>query len=76
MQLLKERYSISEKKLRSYTDEITIEVPAGVLRNVHFIYKYTVQHGKVLVTSEGEKSEFIYRVVTDLNLDVTQEDSS
>lgn len=76
-QAVKERYAISERRFRHYIDKITIDVPPGILRKTLFIYKETVQRGRIMFDSDDPTpAGFAYEVVTDWNLDLTQEDSS
>jgi hypothetical protein len=75
-QALTRRYSATQGTERTYTDRITIEVPANTRRIVRFIYRRVWQHG-LIVTREGDATvEIPFRVAVDLNLDLAQEDST
>lgn len=76
-QALKERFAISEQKKRTFTEEISFEVPPGVSRSVLLTFKRTWQHGTIRVTPPDEEAfEVPFKVATALMMDVAQEDTT
>jgi hypothetical protein len=75
-QALTRKYSATQGTERTYTDRITIEVPARTKRVVSFIYRLVWQHGLIVFQSGGAQVEVPFKVAIDLNLDLAQEDST
>jgi phage FluMu protein Com len=74
-QALKERFAISEQKKRTFAEEISFEVPPGVVRKVTLTFKRTWQHGTIRLTPPGESPvEVPFKVVAALQMDITQVD--
>jgi hypothetical protein len=84
-QAIKERYSISDQKKETYSEELSFEVPPGVRRNVRVTFKEVWEQGRVRLalpstardfeSDEVTKVELPFRVVVDVVMDVAQEDT-
>jgi hypothetical protein len=75
-QAVTRKYSASQTMERTYTDRITIEVPARTKRVVSFIYRRVWQHGVIVVGTDDSQVEIPFKAAVDLNLDLAQEDST
>ncbi len=75
-QAITRKYSASQSMERTYTDKITIEVPARTKRVVSFIYRRVWQNGIIVTAADGAEVEIPFKAAVDLNLDLAQEDST
>jgi hypothetical protein len=74
---LRTQYSVSETGQRTYTDELTVEVPAHTLRRLHVTYRRIWQTGVLRTAmSDGTTLEVPYRVAIALEMDWSQHDSA
>ncbi|HEV2069698.1 MAG TPA: hypothetical protein VGR26_07895 [Acidimicrobiales bacterium] len=74
---IKTTYKLSEEKSRTYSNEFTFDVPAGVRRRVIMTFKRVWQHGHLILKSaDGSDSQIPFKVVVALDFDnITQDDA-
>lgn len=76
-QTLRESYSISEDRQRTFSAELTVEVPPRTLRRLVLTYRRIWQDGVVRVTHrDGSTLEVPFRVALNLTLDWSQHDEA
>jgi hypothetical protein len=74
---ISEKYSLTQDVKRSYTDQMTFEVPAHMKRQITFLYRRLWQHGVIRYHMESESPiEIPFKVVVALVLDLKQEDET
>lgn len=76
-QTLRETYSLTEDRQRSFTAELTIEVPPRTLRHLVLRYRHIFQDGVArLPQSDGSTVEIPFRVALNVTLDWSQRDEA
>jgi hypothetical protein len=76
-EMLRKHYEVSTSGQRTYTDELTVEVPPRTMRRLHLRYMRVFQDGVVRASSaDGVALELPYRVAIALEMDWSQSDTA
>jgi hypothetical protein len=71
---LRAHYGVTADAQRTYTDELTIEIPPHTLRTLHLEYKRVFQAGLVRASLGNDVVELPYRAAVALEMNWSQHD--
>lgn len=73
---VKTTYQVTQEERKTYTEELSFEVPPGIRRDVTLTFRRIWQLGIVKMSDEaGDPVDIPYRVAVELEMDVAQSDT-